>query len=160
MKKVFITIGLVAITAIGWGQTTNNTPTLPPECSSCVVEKDKFTGQVDIRSPYDSFVRLYKLGGSNYISISAYSSYCTVSIDEHDIIFLFDDGTKYITQSKFDTEVTRHSNFEYSSFITVDPKLRNLLRTKRLVSYRIYIFDVDLDNKRKEEVFKYSNCIF
>lgn len=133
---------------------------LPPECSACTIEKDKFTGQVDIKSPYDSFVRLYKIGGVDYINLSAYSSYCTVSINKHDIIFLFDDGTKYVVQSKFDTEVTRHGNFEYSSFILVDPKLRNLLRTKKLVSYRIYIFDIDLDNKRKEEVFKYSNCVF
>lgn len=154
MKKLFLTMGLAAISAIGFGQTT----TLPQECSFCSVDEDKFTGKVDysVRTPN---VNIYGGDDGNYIRFVAMSSYCTVSIDTHDIILLFTDGTTYTIRDSFDTDATTNG-FAYSTFSRVNPELGELLKSKQISAFKLYIFDVDMNQKSSDKIMKGANCIF
>jgi hypothetical protein len=155
MKKKLILLVLL-FPSIVFGQFT-----LSPECTSCIsIEKDKFTGKTTYESPYNRNIDLYRIDGTKYLTLKTYSSFCTVSIDKQDLILLFEDGTKHIVQCTFNTSVSSGNSFMYISTFTVNSTLSNLMKTKKLVAFKLYIFDVDLDATTTEQVIKSANCVY
>lgn len=134
-------------------------PYLPPECNFCTIEVDKFDGEVTYRGPHDFQIDLSKINNIKYLYLTSTSSYCTVDYDLKDIILLFRDGTKYTARSKYNTN-TRSGGFVYSVMLVVDDQLSNLLKTKELEAYEIYIFDSTISTKKAEKIKKIANCIF
>ncbi|MDH5825814.1 hypothetical protein [Sphingobacterium faecium] len=125
---------------------------------SLVVNIDEFTGQKKIMSPSnlslsdklytgDTKVRLIKIiikgVSSYYLSLNTHGS--TYNVGDKGVIILFKDGTK-LNKPLVDIDVSSSygSGWEYSAFIKLNQSDLNLLKTKSINKFRLYIYDDSL----------------
>jgi len=93
-----------------------------------------------------SIMKITEAGQTRYyLSIYAYSNYCTVN--NKGVKILFSDGTKWVKLTEeIDTDASDNNkgNFRYSGFVRLNATDLKLFSTKVIIAYKVYIFDVTL----------------
>ena len=141
-----------------------NNPLLPPNCSFCSVNKDKFTSDITIETPYNSFIGLTKYIEPNhknriYLSLSSFSSYLTINIDKIEIVMLFDDGTAYTFYNTMDVNVGPNNLWRYWVFHDLTPNEIEIFTSKKITDYKIYVFETSLSSEHSTTFQKSIICL-
>ena len=120
-------------------------------------EKDDFTGEINIRSPYTIPVDLTKVINKGkvvyYLSLDAYGS--TPNVNKRGVTILFSDGTKWIKNELIDVRVSDYG-YKYSAFIALTPIEVDMFIKKEISKFRLYIYDNDLE---KSEAKKFKTFV-
>jgi hypothetical protein len=134
-------------------------------CSSIKIKKDDFTDKVNFDAPWekDGLAR-YQI--SKVISANSKSYYLyitttgsTPNVGIKGVILLLDDKSK-INKPDVTVDIkVDGSNYEYSALIPLTEQEMNLLKTKSIDKYRLYIYDQDLSYGASEKLKMYIQCI-
>ena len=114
---------------------------------------DEFTGEVRIESNTNPCIIKYINGSTTRYYLYTYTndSYCTVGGEE--IIFLFEDGTKLSKGGDVDCDVSyNYDGFTYSSFVVLTENDVNLLATKKLTKFKMYIFPREISETMSNKI--------
>jgi hypothetical protein len=123
-------------------------------------EKDDFTGEVKITTPYGNQVgTLYKyINKKNtmyYLSLEIGSSGIHRGRGVH---ILFTDGTKWSRPNEV-VDVDYRSGFVNNVFIRITQSDLQIFKTKTIKKYRLYIHDQDVDRGEADKFKIYSSLI-
>lgn len=120
------------------------------DCSNSLeTDKDKFTGEVSIRTPINEPMCINKVIDKNqiyyYLRIEVIGE--TPSVVKKGVMVLFSDGSKLSKPNeKIDVRVNKYgSGYEYTSFIVLTKKEVDLFAKKKATDVRLYIYDREID---------------
>jgi hypothetical protein len=134
-------------------------------CSNIKTKKDDFEEQVNIDAPWEkdglaSFNLSKVISGntkSYYLFVTTTGS--TPNVGIKGVILLLDDKSKINKpEVEIDIEVDG-SSYKYSAFIPLTEQEMNILKTKSIDKYRLYIYDQDLSYGASEKLKMYVQCI-
>ena len=119
---------------------------------------DEFTGEVRIESNTNPCI-IKCINGSTtryYLYTYTNDSYCTVGGEG--IIFLFEDGTKLSKGGDVDCDVSYdYDGFTYSSFVVLTESEVELLATKKLTKFKMYIFPREISETMSNNILNSAN---
>lgn len=137
------------------------------QCNLIQRKIDDFTGEITLRSPINyksqnipfAIIKTIKNSVTKYyLSLSSYG--LNVSVDINDITILFDDNSKLNKKSKIDVNVAKNGNgYRYSAFIPITQQDLDILSTKKIIKYRLYIYDYSLNDENGEMFKSLIKCI-
>jgi hypothetical protein len=134
-------------------------------CSDIKTKKDDFTDEIKMETSFlkDGLARLHlsRNVSSNsdryYLYLTAIGT--TPNVGINGVILLLEDKTKINKPDvSIDVKVTE-ANYEYSAFISLTSDEINLLQSKGIDKYRLYIYDQDLSYGTSEKLKMYFQCI-
>lgn len=133
-------------------------------CSKINQKKDDLTGKTAWSSPtnkndiYGPSVLLIENDGKKdiYLSLSTIGS--TLNVKEKGVIILFEDGTKIERpNAQIETDVAKNNDWRYSTFLTLSEEELDIISTKRMTKFRLYIYDGNVNGS--EQFMNFSRCI-
>lgn len=129
-------------------------------CENFIYNKDDFTDEITFNSPYNNIViyKIKKKNKTNYF-LALHSKGFTLSLNEKNIMILFNDKTKLVKYSKIDCNIDSEGNYKYSAFIPLTLNDLNILKSKEIAKFRLYIYDTDISSDMSHLFKKYVNCI-
>jgi hypothetical protein len=135
-------------------------------CSKIERRVDDFTDKVSLNSPIIESRKLapmtiYKsiegIRTVYYLSLRTYGR--TANVGESGVIILFDDGTKMNKPSEEIDIDTDDRGFEYSAFIALTETEVQLLTTKKIKKFRLYIYDEEVNPGEANKFTHYVKCV-
>ena len=169
MNKIKLTLTLLLLTLITLRSAAQE-PSKTDKRAKAKVERkvDDFTSQITINSPIRSRGELspailYKYIGKKdttyYLSLHAHGA--SVVVDGTGVTILFTDGRKLEKPGKIDVEVdnSHYGGYRYDAFIPLTQSDLQLLSTKTIDKFRLYIFDTNLGRSKGEEFKALVNYI-
>jgi len=134
-------------------------------CNDISRSVDEFTGEIKISSPLSEGSKLApviiykdinKTSTAYYLSLHTNGN--TLNVGESGVIILLDDGTKINKSDKIDVEAA-DNGWDYRAFISLTQSDLQLLSTKKINKYRLYIYDETLSKWFAEKFINYVKCI-
>lgn len=126
---------------------------------------DEFTDEIKMNSPIISgssissviiYKTITKSRTSYYLSLHTNGN--TLNVGESGVIILFTDGTKMNKPDKVDVEVA-DKDWDYSAFITLTQSDLQILSSKKIDKFRLFIYDEIVSKWLAEKFVVYVKCI-
>ena len=130
-------------------------------CENISKEYDEFEKTTTYYTPSSekvSFTKVIQFGKPTYyLSLSTIGS--TLNIGEYGVKIMFEDKSILsfpTTKVKVDID---DNGYEYSSFIRIQPALMLKLKSKRIKSFKLYIYNDTLDEEESHSAKRYFECL-
>jgi hypothetical protein len=171
MKKLILFATLL-ITTVLTAQTKNELKLMQKAMGEIETTVDKFDETIDWSSPtwgkgFSSsvlkpfkFIRIRRKDGSltTYMRVITYGASLNVGIGG--LIVLFEDGTRFERPgAKVSVEATSGSYWEYRAFERVTDEELMLFESKKIDSFRLFIYDGTVSPREKIKIMGYAKAI-
>ena len=158
MKYLFVFL-LIGLTFNSFGQEANE-----KYCKKIEVEVDKFTGDTTYTSPHSQgFIDplfYIKKNGETMVYLKGYGS--TVNVGKNGAILLLKDGKKIERANvSIDCDVNGAgaTGFLYTTLFSLTTEEIEMLSNSPVISVRLYIYDMDYNEKRQIKQMEYLRCL-
>ena len=128
-------------------------------CSKINKKVDDFTNEIEFFSPSKSPKIIKNINGKTstyYLYLSSLGQ--TYNPNIKGIIILFKDGTKMIKDVKISSQATAYGH-NYSCNVLLNQNDLNILSTKNIKKYRLYIYDSEVSSIDSEKFRLQVKCI-
>ena len=129
-------------------------------CAKITRSVDEMTDEIKLNTPYGSDFSIYKYITSEsteyYLSLNTTGS--TVVVDGTGVIILFTDGSKMTKPDEIGVKAGSNG-FNYSAFISLTQEDLDVLSTKQIKKFRLYIFDQKVEPFEGEEFTNFVKCM-
>lgn len=137
------------------------------QCDDVTKEVDKFDHEVTYRTNL-----LWDVSFSKVINRKGSATYISLSVDDNTVVtdgkgatILLDNGlqirrnTTSISVDVNENPGLHNGSYAYSAFFRLLPAEMALLKTHRIVAFKLYVFDKDLNEDHQQHAFDAFQCI-
>ena len=134
-------------------------------CSKIQKSVDDMTGKITFITPSEEAIPPLKLAKVISDKDILYlfrlrTTGPTLNVGQTGVIILFTDGTKMNKETKIGTEVGDVTNsWLYKANLILSAEELNIIATKTIKKFRLYIYDHDVNEKEANDFKGYVNCI-
>ena len=142
----------------------SNAQTDSPLCSKIQRSVDEMTDKITLMTPSEEAIPPIKLAKVISKKDTLYLFRLrtignTLNIGETSVIILFSDGTKMTKQTKIGTDLNEDNTWLYKANITLTSEELNIISTKTIKKFRLFIYDQDVKEQEATDFKAYVNCI-
>jgi len=134
-------------------------------CSKIERNVDDFTGKIKINSPMSSdyeispmIIYKYINNGKTTYTLYLRANGSTLNVGESGVIILFEDGSKWTSQTKIDVDAASYG-YNYNAYINLTSNDLSKFLDKKIDKYRLYIYDEEVDSSEAEKFKIYVKCV-
>jgi hypothetical protein len=133
----------------------------PAPCDRITSEKDDFSDKITYLTPLLTAAHITKIKDKRkppvyYLSLTAMG--LTPVVDGKGATILFEDGKKWSKSVTIDVDASENG-FRYSAFIPLNKADLNLLKSKKISKFKLYIFEQTLFESDSNGFIQDVNCI-
>ncbi len=164
MKKIILI--LVILLLIGFNSYGQDKEDF---CSKIKKEVDEFTDKVEYSTPSlkdgRSSIEIIKTKENDSASYASYYLYIItigsiLTVGGDGVILLLDDKTKIVKpDQEVHVRVTEDYGYKYSSYISLTNEDIEILKSKSIDKFRLYIYDKDLSSVTSNSIQMYIQCL-
>ena len=138
---------------------------IKPYCNVNLLDRylsktDKFSGEKTYfgGGKIVSFMKVIGKGNSSQY-VSVYVNGSTLNYGCYGVYILFENGKKIVrSNEKVDTDYS-NGEWQYKAFFTPTLNEINLLKTQKITSVKLYVYDADLDDNESNTILKDAKII-
>lgn len=159
MRKLLFATAFICIAFYGYTQNAS--------CDKIEKKVDEFTGDIRLYSPLSKGFKMnpmiiYKsiIKDDTIYYLSLRTPGLTLNVGETGTIILFEDGSKITSSDKIDVKVNSGGDgYIYNVFFLLSKEDMQILRTKKIKKFRLYIYDEEVKEDFASTFNEYVNCI-
>lgn len=156
----------IPLSETGYVSKPSNIPqktTEPATTSECDVKKieDKFDGSITYSTGLD-WAMFYKFqkGAMTSYSLRLEADGSTSNYYKTGVVILLEDGSKIEKpNAKIDCKSYSNYGYKFSSWVDLTISERELLKSKRITDFRLYIYEKSISEKKGQKLIGSIKCI-